>query len=48
MSALYRLLYTHDIDPHEFATAYVDHVEATGNRPDPAEAFARWRTTGTI
>lgn len=50
MSELYRLLYTQptDFDPHAFATAYVDHVEATGSRPDPRLALGRFRATGAI
>ncbi len=38
-----RLLNDVDLaDPHEFATAYVAHVEATGHRPPLAAAVLNW------
>lgn len=36
------------VDPHEFATAYVNHVEKTGQRPGIWYAMDRFFTFGTI
>jgi hypothetical protein len=35
-------------DPHAFATAYVAHVERTGNRPDVTTAVQRWIASGQV
>lgn len=35
-------------DPHAFATAYVNHVERTGERPPVAMAAYRFETTGRV
>jgi hypothetical protein len=35
-------------DPHEFATAYVEHVERTGEHPSLASAALSWAQTGRI
>lgn len=35
-------------DPHEFATAYVDHVATTGERPPVVMAAYRFAKTGRI
>ena len=36
------------VDPHEFATAYVNHVEKTGNRPGVSDAIYRFCAFGEI
>jgi len=50
MNNLYDLLYDTrlDIDLHEFATAYVDHVEATGQRPDVEVALWNFQIDRTL
>jgi hypothetical protein len=35
-------------DNHAFATAYVRHVEATGERPSLAVSARNWARTGRI
>lgn len=35
-------------DPHAFATAYVNHVERTGERPDVAVAAHNFARFGTV
>lgn len=35
-------------DPHAFATAYVNHVERTGQRPDIAVAAHNFVRFGTV
>lgn len=37
-----------DLDLHAFATAYVDHVEATGLRPDVETALWNFQADGSI
>jgi hypothetical protein len=50
MTELYKLLHTTrpDVDLHEFATKYVDHVEATGLRPDVETALWHFQADGSI
>lgn len=36
------------VDPHEFATAYVNHVEETGKRPDIWSAIDWFYTFGVV
>lgn len=46
--ALRSVLDIPDMDPHAFATAYVNHVERTGNRPDVAVAAHNFARFGTV
>ena len=43
-----QLLEDMDIDGHEFATAYVAYVEATGERPALCVAALNWSRFGRI
>lgn len=36
------------IDPHEFATVYVDHVESPGQPMGVERAFRQWVSDGTL
>lgn len=48
--AVYRLAFDcrPDVDEHEFATAYVNHVAETGHKPDVFEAIYNFSKTGKV
>lgn len=48
--AVYRLAFDcrPDVDEHEFATAYVNHVAKTGEKPDVFDAIYNFGKTGKV
>lgn len=37
-----------DVDPHEFATMYVDHVESSGHPMEVERALRQWVQDGSL
>lgn len=48
--AVYRLAFDcyPEVDEHEFATAYVKHVDTTGLKPDVFDAIYNFGKTGKV
>lgn len=50
MAGLYSLFFDMypEMDPHEFATAYVNHVDKTGHKPEVWDAMESFWKTGKV